>query len=64
MDPHYDLSGVTSKEKHVPSISVLDRTSNLEAMTLGFAAEKGLSFSDVPDLIEFAKVRPNAYSKF
>ena len=43
-------------EKSVPLPSVKDRGSHLEAMTIAFAAEKGLSLSDVPDLIEFVKV--------
>lgn len=49
-------SDVQSKEKPVTLTSVKDRTSNLEALTLAFAAEKGLSLSSVPDLIEYAKV--------
>ena len=45
------------EEKSVPLPSVKNRGSHLEAMTIvAFAAEKGLSLSDMPDLIEFVKV--------
>lgn len=51
-------------EKSAPLTSVKDRTSNLQAMTLAFAAEKGLSFRDVPDLIAYAKVTSLYFIKY
>ena len=36
-------------------IPVKDRVANSEAMVLGFLAEKNLTFSDAPDLIQLAK---------
>lgn len=60
MDPVFKATksnpAVQSSAKQVPLTSVQDRTSNLEAMTLAFAAEKGLSLSMVPDLIDYTKV--------
>ena len=55
MDPAVKAAAA-SPEESAPLTSVQDRVSNLEAMTLAFAAEKGLSLSAVPDLIAYAKV--------
>ena len=49
----------TSIAKPVPQpklrIPVKDRVANSEGMVLGFLAEKNLTFSDAPDLIQLAK---------
>lgn len=39
-----------------PLTSVADRATNLEALTLAFAAENNMSLRDVPKLVEYAKV--------
>ena len=39
-----------------PLTSVKDRGSNIEALSIAFAVEKGWSLSSVPDLIEYGKV--------
>lgn len=38
-----------------PTVSLMDRTSNIEAMILSFVAEHSLSLSLVPSLVELAK---------
>ncbi|GBM83384.1 hypothetical protein AVEN_211450-1 [Araneus ventricosus] len=56
LPPAYAAFGPVAQENLLqPLTSLSDRTGNLEAMLLGFLAEKSLTFAVAPNLLELVK---------